>query len=205
MKSKIIKFGIKILLCIITILLIIGLIHRNSVLQEEVSRTTANMKAMIAENDNLSNTNMAFQLTINELESMNDSISNKMVDVLEELKIKPKTVTQIQYQKEVITKRDTLILRDTIFINPTFKLDTCLSDQWSSTRLHLSYPGNIDINSKFNNEKYIIVHSKKEPIRPHKCKFVNFFRRKHTVLEIDVIDKNPYVETERQRFVEIID
>ena len=199
------KIIVKIILIVLTILLIIGLIDRNSVLQKEVSRTTANMKAMIAENDNLSDTNLAFQLTINELESMNDSISNKMKSVLEELKIKPKTVTQIQYQKEVITKRDTLRLRDTIFINPTFKLDTCLTDRWSSTCLSLSYPGNIDINSKFNNEKYIIVHSKKEPIKPHKCKFVNFFRRKHTILEIDVIDKNPYVETEKQRFVEIID
>ena len=200
MKELIIK-GI---ICVSVILIIVFLIFRNIALQNEVSRVSINMKAMIAENNSLSDRNLAFQLTIDELESMNDSISNKMVDVLEELKIKPKTVTQIQYQKEVITKTDTLKLRDTIFINPTFKLDTCVLDNWSETRLSLSYPGNIKINSIFNNEKYVIVHSKREPIRPHKCKFVNFFRKKHTVLEIEVVDKNPYVKTERQRFIEII-
>ena len=200
MKELIIK-GI---ICVSVILIIVFLIFRNIALQNEVSRVSINMKAMIAENNSLSDRNLAFQLTIDELESMNDSISNKMVDVLEDLKIKPKTVTQIQYQKEVITKTDTLKLRDTIFINPTFKLDTCVLDNWSETRLSLSYPGNIKINSIFNNEKYVIVHSKREPIRPHKCKFVNFFRKKHTVLEIEVVDKNPYVKTERQRFIEII-
>ena len=200
MKKLIIKF----IICISTILLIVFLIHRNIALQNEVSRISINMKAIIAENNGLSDRNLAFQLTIDELESMNDSISNKMIDVLEELKIKPKTVTQIQYQKEVITKTDTLKLQDTIFINPTFKLDTCLMDDWHETKLSLSYPGNIKINSIFNNEKYVIVHSKREPIRPHKCKFVNFFRKKHTVLEIEVVDKNPHVKTERQRFVEII-
>lgn len=198
------KLIIKVIICISVVLLIVFLIHRNIALQNEVSRASINMKAIIAENNGLSDRNLAFQLTIDELESMNDSISNKMVDVLEELKIKPKTVTQIQYQKEVITKIDTLKLRDTIFINPTFKLDTCLLDKWSETRLSLLYPGNIKINSVFNNEKYVIVHSKREPIRPHKCKFVNFFRKKHTVLEIEVVDKNPYVKTERQRFIEII-
>lgn len=200
MKKLIIKF----IIYISVVLLIVFLIHRNIALQNEVSRVSINMKAIIAENNGLSDRNLAFQLTLDELESMNDSISNKMVDVLEELKIKPKTVTQIQYQKEVITKTDTLKIRDTIFINPTFKLDTCLLDKWSETRLSLSYPGNIKINSIFNNEKYVIVHSKREPIRPHKCKFVNFFRKKHTVLEIEVVDKNPYVKTERQRFIEII-
>lgn len=200
MKKLIIKF----IIYISVVLLIVFLIYKNITLQNEVNRASVNMKAMIAENNGLSDRNLAFQLTVDELKSMNDSISNKMVDVLEELKIKPKTVTQIQYQKEVITKTDTLKLRDTIFINPTFKLDTCLLDNWSETRLSLSYPGNIKINSIFNNEKYVIVHSKKEPIRPHKCKFVNFFRKKHTVLEIEVVDKNPYVKTERQRFIEII-
>lgn len=198
------KLIIKIIVYIIIALLMIFLIYKNITLQNEVSRASINMKAIVAENNGLSDRNLAFQLTIDELKSMNDSISNKMVDVLEELKIKPKTITQIQYQKEVITKTDTLKLRDTIFINPIFKLDTCLLDNWSETRLSLSYPGNIKINSIFNNEKYVIVHSKKEPIRPHKCKFVNFFRKKHTVLEIEVVDKNPYVKTERQRFIEII-
>ena len=166
MKKLIIKF----IIYISVVLLIVFLIHRNIALQNEVSRVSINMKAIIAENNGLSDRNLAFQLTIEDL----------------------------------TTKTDNLKIRDTIFRNPTFKLDTCLLDKWSETRLSLSYPGNIKINSIFNNEKYVIVHSKREPIRPHKCKFVNFFRKKHTVLEIEVVDKNPYVKTERQRFIEII-
>ena len=104
------KLIIKIIVYIAIALLMVFLVYKNITLQNEVNRALINMKAMIAENNGLSDRNLAFQLTVDELKSMNDSISNKMVDVLEELKIKPKTVTQIQYQKEVITKIDTLKL-----------------------------------------------------------------------------------------------
>ena len=31
------------------------------------------------------------------------------------------------------------------------------------------------------------------------------FQKKHKVLKVDVVEKNPYIESNKQRFVEIID
>ena len=84
-------------------------------------------------------------------------------------------------------------------------LDTCLIDSWSKTCLHLQYPNLVSVNTQFENEKYIIFSHKREPIKPKKCKLAAWFARKHTVVEITVVDKNPYVTTPKQRFVEIID
>lgn len=204
MKKLIIKWCIRILIIVVIIGTIIGLIKRVQSLNEELSYATNNIAAYAAENSNLKEGNIAFQLSIVELESYQDSLMLKMKQMANDIGIKDKNIRQLQYQLEHFNKRDTIILRDTIFRDPQFHLDTCIMDKWNKTCLFLSYPGNIGITSSYKNEKYIVVNSKKEPIKPGKCKFVNFFRRKHTILEIDVIDKNPYVETERQRFVEII-
>lgn len=173
-------------------------------LRDQLSISISNEKAYAAENSDLNLKNRVFQFTIEQLQYSNDSLNRKMMSVVKENGIKERNIRSLQYQLEHFSKTDTIVLRDTIFKEPTFKLDTCICDEWNSTCLSLAYPSNIGITNSYRNEKYIIVNSKREPIRPSNCKFVNFFRRKHTVLEIDVIDKNPYVETERQRFVEII-
>ena len=196
---------IKIVLVILTILLVIGLFHRIDVLSSQLSNSINNEKAYAIENSNLLNKNLVYKLSIEQLKVSQDSLMIKMKKIANENGIKDKHIRNLQYQLEHFSKTDTIILRDTIFRDPTFHLDTCITDKWNKTCLSLSYPGNINISNSYTNEKYIVVNSKKEPIRPHKCGFINFFRRKHTVLEIDVIDKNPYVKTERQRFIEIID
>lgn len=196
---------VKIILIILTILLIIGLFHRINVLNNQLSNSINNEKAYAAENSTLRDKNLVYKMSIEQMEYFQDSLMIEMKKVANDNGIKDKHIRNLQYQLEHYSKKDTIVLRDTIFKDPTFYLDTCIIDNWNKTCLSLSYPGNIGISNSYKNEKYIVVNSKKEPIKPGKCKFVNFFRRKHTILEIDVIDKNPYVETERQRFVEIID
>ena len=49
-----------------------------------------------------------------------------------------------------------------------------------------------------------MIHTHKEPIKSRKCKIGNWFAKKHTVVEVTVVDKNPNVQTPQQRFVEII-
>lgn len=196
---------VKIILVILTILLIIGLFHRINVLNNQLSNSINNEKAYAAENSTLRDKNLVYKMSIEQMEYFQDSLMIEMKKVVNENGIKDKHIRSLQYQLEHYSKRDTIVLRDTIFKDPTFYLDTCIIDNWNKTCISLSYPGNISISNSYKNEKYIVVNSKKEPIKPGKCKFVNFFRRKHTILEIDVIDKNPYVETEKQRFIEIID
>ena len=184
----------------------IAIMHKQiQSLTDQLSVSINNEKAYAAENSDLNLKNRVFQFTIDQLQYSNDSLNRKIMSVVRESDIKDRNIRSLQYQLEHFSKTDTIILRDTIFRDPTFRLDTCIMDEWNTSCISLAYPGQIGISNSYVNEKYIIVNSKREPIRPHKCGFVNFFRKKHTVLEIDVIDKNPYVETERQRFIEIID
>lgn len=191
---------------VIGVIMTIAIMHKQiQSLTDQLSISVSNEKAHAAENSDLNVKNRVFQFTIDQLQYSNDSLNRKIMSVVRENDIKDRDIRSLQYQLEHFSKTDTIVLRDTIFRDPTFRLDTCIMDEWNISCISLAYPGQIGISNSYVNEKYIIVNSKREPIRPHKCGFVNFFRKKHTVLEIDVIDKNPYVETERQRFIEIID
>lgn len=196
---------IKIIIWTIMILSIIGLCWHINNLNTQLSNSINNEKASAAENSNLRDKNLVYKLSIEQMEYFQDSLMIEMKRIANENGIKDRHIKNLQYQLEHFSKRDTIVLRDTIFKNPTFHLDTCLVDKWNKTCLSLSYPGNIGISNSYKNEKFIIVNSKRENIKPYKCFFGKWFGKKHTVLEIDVIDQNPYVETERQRFIEIID
>lgn len=205
LKQKIIKWAIYLLIAL-GVIATITIMHKQiQSLTDQLSISISNEKAYAAENSDLNLKNRVFQFTIDQLQCSNDSLNRKIMSVVRESDIKDRNIRSLQYQLEHFSKTDTIVLRDTIFRDPTFRLDTCIMDEWNTSCISLAYPGQIGISNSYVNEKYIIVNSKREPIRPHKCGFVNFFRKKHTVLEIDVIDKNPYVETERQRFIEIID
>lgn len=196
---------IKIIIWTIMILAILGLCWHINNLNEQLSNSINNEKAYAAENSNLRDKNLVYKLSIEQMEYFQDSLMIEMKRIANENGIKDRHIKNLQYQLEHFYKRDTIIIRDTIFKDPKFHLDTCLVDEWNKTCLSLSYPGNIGISNSYKNEKFIIVNSRKENIKPYKCFLGKWFGKKHTILEIDVIDENPYVETERQRFIEIID
>lgn len=198
------KFIIISSILVVGITTIFFLIKRINKLNEQLSISINNEKAFSAENSKLKENNLAFKFTIEQLENSVDSISQEMLEVVNENNIKNKTIEYLQYQLKTYNKIDTLLIRDTIFKNPDFKLDTCLVDKWNKSCLSLSYPNQIILNNTYYNKSYIIVNSKKEPIKPVKCFLERWFTKKHTVLEITVVDENPYVSTKEQRFVEII-
>ena len=71
--------------------------------------------------------------------------------------------------------------------------------------LGLKYPSTITVEPEFNNEQYVVISTKKEYIEPpHKCFLVRWFQKKHTVVEVQVVDSNPYVSTKNQKFIEIV-
>ena len=72
-------------------------------------------------------------------------------------------------------------------------------------RLGLHYPSIIVVKPEFKSEKHIVVSNKKETVNPPKKFFLlRWLQRKHLVLHIDVVEKNPYVDEESSRYVEII-
>jgi hypothetical protein len=54
-------------------------------------------------------------------------------------------------------------------------------------------------------KKHIAVSTRRETVNPPKKFFLlRWFQKRHTVLNVDVIEKNPYVEGQTSKYVEII-
>lgn len=200
---------IRIIVSSLLVLLAIGscvLYNKNQNLKEELSISISNEKAFIAENSSLKNENRVFKFTIEQLNYYNDSILQKMNDVRKELKIKDDNLKQMQYLLSEATKKDTIVFRDTLFREPTLDIDTLVGDKWYQMKLGLKYPSTITTDPKFVSEKYIMMDYKKETINPpKKCWLLRLFQKKHKVVEVNVVEKNPYIENKQQRFIEIVE
>lgn len=181
------------------------LYKNNKSLKEEVSIITANQKAFISENSSLKEENRIFKFTVEQLNYYNDSILQKMNEVKKELKIKDNNLKQMQYLLSEAQRVDTLIFTDTLFINSSVNMDTTIKDEWYQLNLGLRYPNTIIANPSFISEKYIVLNYKKETINPpKKCAIARWFQKKHKVVEVNIIEKNPYIENKQQKFIEII-
>lgn len=200
---------IRIIVSSLLVLLAIGscvLYNKNQNLKEELSISISNEKAFIAENSSLKNENRVFKFTVEQLNYYNGSILQKMNDVRKELKIKDDNLKQMQYLLSEATKKDTIVFRDTLFREPALNIDTLVGDKWYQMRLGLKYPSTITTDPKFVSEKYIMVDYKKETINPpKKCWLLRLFQKKHKVVEVNVVEKNPYIENKQQRFIEIVE
>ena len=197
---KYIKIGILIVL----VGFIIYFYNSYSNLKKENTIYANNTKAYKYITDSLSTTNSVFLFTIDELKYSKDSIHKKLLDVTKELKIKDSKIQSLQYYHEVITKVDTILLKDTIFVKDLY-LDTTISDPYYSLELTLQYPNKVIASPMFVNDKSIIVSEKKETVNPPKKLWIcRLFQKKHIVLTIDVFDKNPYINTDQVRFIQII-
>lgn len=149
--------------------------------------------------------NVALQLSMAQLKVYGDSVLRELDDTRKQLRIKDKNLKSLQQIVSEFSRKDTIVLKDTIFKEPDFRLDTLIKDNWYSLELGLRYPSTIAVQPDFISEKHIIVSTKRETVDPPKKFFIlRWLQRKHTVLSVDVVEKNPYVHSENSRFVEIL-
>lgn len=198
--------GRKIIVAIAGILLIfsIGLYTKYRSIQNELLTTKSNEKVLLLDNANLGNKNRELQLTTEQLEYFNDSILNKLKEVKRELNIKDKDLKSLQYISSVATKVDTIVMRDTIF-KENYRIDTVISNDWYRLKLGLYYPNEVIVNPTFKSEKYIVLSYRKETIDPpKKCWLLRLFQKKHKVVEVNIVEKNPYINNENSKFIEIV-
>ena len=196
---------------IITIIVLLAIIgagwqqvkHAN----EKWKVAEANVKAYSEELNSAGKKNTALQLSVDQLKYFNDSVLQALDDTRNELKIKDKNLKALQAVKSGFTKKDTIRITqvDTLFREPTLAIDTLIGDEWYNIQLGLKYPSMIAVKPYFKSEKHIIVSTKKETVNPPKKFFLfRWFQKKMTVIHIDVVEKNPYVENESSKYVEIV-
>lgn len=204
MKSKVLKISI-VIFTVLLIFNIITLFNSKKALEQKLSLATSNIKAYANENSSLRQDVIAFQLKVDQLSYYNDSIIDRMNQVRKELDVKDKELKSIQYILSNLSKSDTIVFNDTIFKYPTLNLDTVLGDTWYRINLSLKYPNTITINPNFISEKYIVASYKKETIDPPKKWWIlRLFQKKHKVIRVDVVEKNPYIDNKQCKFIEIV-
>lgn len=191
--------------CVVCLISLRVSYKRNRTLSNELDIAVNNQKALFDENKSLTDSRTELRLTVAQLSYYNDSILLKMNAARKELKIKDKQLKRLQYIHSRATRTDTIIYRDTIFNENVVKLDTIIQDDWYKLNLNLSYPNIITVNPTFVSEKYIVTSTKRETVNPpKKCAIARWFQKKHTVIKVDVVEKNPYIIDSVQRFIEII-
>lgn len=196
---------IGVILLVVTMIALYFTLKSKKETEKRWKEAIANVKSY----DNLfngsKNNDIAFLLTIDQLKYSNDSIFQELNEVRRELKIKDSKLKSLQYISSNFTKSDTIILKDTVFKDERIGIDTLLSDEWYSINVGLRYPSSITVTPKFRSEKAVIVSAKKETVNPPKRFFLfRWFQKKHIVLHVNVIEKNPYIEDQDNRYVEII-
>ena len=194
------------ILVIVVLVAIIGAMWQQvKYANEKWEVATANMKAYDAQLAAEGEKNIALQLTVDQLGYFKDSVFQELDNTRKELKIKDKNLKALQAVKSGFTKRDTITLGDTLFKEPTLAIDTLIGDKWYNVRLGLKYPSMVAVQPYFKSEKHIVVSSKKETVNPPKKFFLfRWFQKRHVVLKINVVEKNPYVEDESSEYIEII-
>lgn len=195
---------------IILILILVGAVaylsYQNKQLTTKYETSIENIKAYDAQLSGLKDNNRVFKLTIDQLNYSNDSIINRMKEVQKELGIKDKRLQQLQYEASHAQRHDTIVLRDTLFRDPQLRLDTIVGDKWFKTNLHLEFPSTIALKPEIELERYTFINGKRETVNPPKKFFLfRWFQKKHTVVEVNVREMNPYVKNKTQRFIQIVE
>lgn len=197
------------IITLIILALIAGISYlytENLRLNHEYKIAAENIKAYDAELSGLTNDTKVYKLTIEQLNYFNDSITKKMNEVRKELNIKDSKLKQAQYELSFASRKDTILLKDTIFSSTFTPLDTIMGDKWFSNRIQLSYPNLISSSVSFKSEKFCFVQLRKETIKPPKKFFLaRWFQKKHYVSIVTIKENNPYIEIKNSRFIQIIE
>ena len=169
---------------------------------EEVSEYAQNNKALIDQLSSNKNNLYELKLEMSDLRYINDSVTQKLAETVDKLDLKDKQVKYLQYLYTHFERKDSIVVEhDTIFRDADFYMDTVIGDAWMSTEVQLKYPNIICVSPNVKSQKSVVIYSKREPIRPSKSKFINFFRKKHTVTKVYINEENPYIESQDNMFI----
>ena len=200
--NRVIRWIIVIIMLILIIAVtILAVCNRN--LQNDVSVYDNNFKALALDNQRLEDEAITYKFSIEQLEYLNDSIINDLNDTRRKLKIKDDEILQMQKIKTEIITKDSIYFKDTIFRDNFTKLDTIIGDKWHTLAVKLE-PNKLSIQAKYTSDLNVFAKSSKEIIgTPKKCVIGRLFQKKHKVIRVDVIDKNPYAIITEKKFIVI--
>ena len=171
----------------------------------------ANLKAYIALNDTLISTNRMFEFKASQLNYINDSLVNQMNTIRKNIGVKDKNLKGLGYIKSTVR------IHDTVFVNrirdgdKPLSIDTVINKKWY--QIEIDYKGGrcneckdtLVVSPKISSEKYVVISTSKEYVdAPKKWWFQRIFQKKEEVVDVKVVETNPYIYSDHERFIKVI-
>lgn len=206
---KIVEKYKKVIMCIILgLILTLGItcfiqFKVNQNLKQEHAVATANIKSLLDDRDNEI---IELQLSMDVLRNTKDSTIQNLLAQKDKLNIKNKELQTMVSLASQFYVHDTIPVYDTIFREPDFVMDTCITDEWRTTCVEMKYPNHVCVDATMRSQKEVFVTAKRETIDPpKKCFFLRWFQKKHTVTRIIINEENPYIEDQENVYIRVID
>ena len=171
----------------------------------------ANLKAYIALNDTLKSTNRMFEFKTSQLNYINDSLVNQMNTIRKNIGVKDKNLKGLGYIKSTVR------IHDTVFVNrirdgdKPISIDTVINKKWY--QIEIDYKGGrcseckdtLIVSPKVSSEKYVVISTSKEYVdAPKKWWLQRIFQKKEEVVDVKVVETNPYIYSDHERFIKVI-
>ena len=171
----------------------------------------ANLKAYIALNDTLRSTNRMFEFKASQLNYINDSLVNQMNTIRKNIGVKDKNLKGLGYIKSTVR------IHDTVFVNrirdgdKTLSIDTVINKKWY--QIEIDYKGGrcseckdtLIVSPKVSSEKYVVISTSKDYVdAPKKWWLQRIFQKKEEVVDVKVVETNPYIYSDHERFIKVI-
>ena len=187
------------------ILYFINTIKNNKKLRGEIDIYNQNIETLLHTRDTLEISNRALLINTDLLNDSNDSLIRELNKIRKDIKIKEKEIESLHKINLIGNKKDSLIVKDTIFRDKLINIDTTIRDKWSAVNIKLEYPSTIKVDITMMSDLSIFTYNRKEPIKkPKKTKLGRFFQKKRKVLEVEVVENNPNIVIKQNKFIKVI-
>lgn len=171
----------------------------------------ANLKAYIALNDTLRSTNRMFEFKTSQLNYINDSLVNQMDIVRKNIGVKDRNLKGLGYIKSTVRIHDTVLVNRIRDGDKTLSIDTVINKKWY--QIEIDYKGSrcseckdtLIVSPKVSSEKYVVISTSKEYVdAPKKWWLQRIFQKKEEVVDVKVVETNPYIYSDHERFIKVI-
>lgn len=170
-----------------------------------------NWIALSNENNKNAKSSKAYELKISQMKYINDSLMNAMDSVRRSLNIKDKNTKGLGYVKSIILIHDTVLVNRIRDGDKTISIDTTINKKWY--QIQLDYRGSkcneckdtLIVSPKVTSEKYVVISTQKEYVdTPKQFWIQRIFQKKDEVIDVKVVETNPYIYSNENRFVKVI-
>ena len=211
MESNVLKYIVKTLVVVAILALIIIGVRRCKSAEDKLEGYETNWIALSNENNKNAKSSKLYEFKLSQLKYINDSLMNVMDSVRKSLNIKDKNTKGLGYVKSTILIHDTVLVNRIRDGDKTISIDTTINKKWY--QIQLDYRGSkcneckdtLIVSPKVTSEKYVVISTQKEYVdTPKKFWIQRIFQKKDEVIDVKVIETNPYIYSNENRFVKVI-